>query len=38
MKEIKIKDKIKSKLITSQFNETAVGGLVTGIGTVTIMD
>ena len=29
MQEIKIKDKTKSKLIASQFKETAVGGPVT---------
>ena len=33
-----IRDETKSKLITSQFTETAVGGLVTETGTVIILD
>ena len=37
-KESKIKDKSKSKLIMSQFKETAVGGRATVTGTVTILD
>ena len=33
-----IRDETKSKLITSQFTETAVGELVTETGTVIILD
>ena len=33
-----IKEETKSKLITLQFKETAVGGLVTEKGTVIILD
>ena len=33
-----IRDKTKSKLITSEFKETAVGGRVTERGTVIILD
>ena len=33
-----IRDETKSKLITSEFKETAVGGLVTVTGTVIILD
>jgi hypothetical protein len=38
MQEIKIRDKIKSKLITPQFKEIVVGGRATVTGTVIILD